>query len=238
MCRLFFDPTPQVTGAVLLEKQFTRLEEAFGGDGNGLALIGSDKPLIKGVKMRPSTLAGAAEEFAGPVMFHTRKASIGGVHDSLCQPFYIPHNTIVAHNGHWGHFEQGLDLLLRARIMKYIPMHLSDSLVGALLARSFGPGALINYVGEGVWLHANTYPTPIVTAIVNSGSFTINMTTGQAASQPVYWGMDADVRICGVGSVIQLFPEIKVISGSIYNRIPHEDKKVGKKKAKKHRRAM
>jgi len=240
MCRLFYDPSPQTRGVNLIEEQLAALEESFGGDGNGMVLLGSGRRPIKGVKVRPRELAEAAVDFKGPVMFHTRKASMGGVVDELCQPFYIPHNTVIAHNGHWGEWGVALDTLLKAGKIHFIPNRLSDSLVGALLARSYGLGAISNYIDEGVWLYADVPSArdiregakqePKQVVVVNhSGGFCVNFTTGQAASEPVFWSEKDDVQWLARGSILQLFPEIKLLKGTTWVPSPKKQKGTAKK---------
>lgn len=81
---------------------------SFGGDGNGLYIASSDK-VIKGVREMATELGvhGAKEEDF--CLFHTRKASCGGVVDSLCHPFLVDGDSgkyAVMHNGHWGPWRQ------------------------------------------------------------------------------------------------------------------------------------
>ncbi len=231
MCRLYF--APKAKNEERLATQFDLLEASMGGQGNGIALLGGEQPeLIKGVQVTTGTLAKKAVEHAGPFMFHTRIASIGGVVDSLCQPFKIglKKPAVVAHNGHWGWWEKGLELLLMRGKMQFVPLHLSDSLIGAMLAKHYGPGALRSYVKSGVWLYAQGEGAKLqVMAVVNDGSFCVNMRTGEAASEAVLWGAD-DVQWVRKDSVVALWPEIKVISGGFFGLSKKERRELNKRK--------
>ena len=130
MCRLYFSPGE--TDALRLGVEFAALEQAMGGDGNGLALLGPDTQLVKGVTKSPLDLAALAVESGGPFMFHTRAASLGGVTDALCQPFKLgaKRPIVVAHNGHWSDWTTGSNLLLDRGKMQFVPLNVSDSLIG------------------------------------------------------------------------------------------------------------
>lgn len=225
MCRILFDPTPRGSGEQLLNQQFTVLEKRLGGDGNGMALLKSGK-VIKGTKMDVGYLAEKAADQDEPILFHTRLASVGGKVSELCQPFAID-PMVICHNGHWVGWEWGLETLLRAGRLSFVPLHCSDSLVGARLARSFGANYLRHSVGTGVWVVAERRPELKVTAVVNTGDFAINFETGQAASERVLWEKDDTVLYLQPGSICEIYPTINLLDGE-WDSKPYVAKKKGK----------
>jgi hypothetical protein len=225
-----FDPHPELRGKELLEQQFTVLTELAGGEGQGLSFLNT-RDTIKGIDLKFPDLAADAALGDEPILYHTRRSSVGAPVDQLCQPFTI-HPYIVAHNGHWNFWLSGLEALLRANKLKFVPYHMSDSLVGSLIVRSWGPGTLYQYEAEGVWLVSKTAykggPGDL-TAIVNSGDLAVNLTTGQAASVPIGWDLNDQIGYVKPGSVIKLWPKIKLVTGSLLAK-PYQPPKKGKKR--------
>lgn len=223
MCRLYFNPKPANRGLVGLTSQFEQLERVAGGHGNGVALLNQGR-VIKGLNKKSDDLAAAAIDDGGPMMFHTRLASIGTISDQLCQPFKVA-PLIVAHNGHWWGWNDALTAMLAARKLSYVPQHLSDSLVGALAARAWGSFVISSYIQTGVWMLADLKTTePKVMVAVNTGDFCVNLTTGEAASQPVDWVKSDKVGYVQEGSLVALYPELRVLRGGLQKK-PIERKK-------------
>lgn len=89
-----------------LENFLTYLERAFGGHGNGFALIGNDgqiQTIRKGVDLTCGEIAAdvlADLDSVKWLVFHTRLASCGQRTDENCHPFYNPeNNTLLCANG-------------------------------------------------------------------------------------------------------------------------------------------
>lgn len=230
MCRILFNPSPLTTGYVGLEEQMSLLQASAGGDGNGLGLLQSGD-IVKGVKVTVDDLAAAALDGDQPFLFHTRRASIGERVDSLCQPFRVELDvkgppTIVAHNGTWENYRLGVDYLLRQKDLRYLPFNLSDSLVATMMSRYLGPSVFRHYVGSGVWIHARKYSNLRVIAVVETGDFALNFTTGEAASEPVGWAKSDSIYYANPGSVFELYPDMKLLGGEMLAKPP---KKGGKK---------
>jgi hypothetical protein len=215
MCRISFDPHPELRGEEILEEQFSTLTRLAGGEGQGIAFL-DDRRVIKGVEMTSEQLAREVMATPQPFIYHTRRASIGEINDSLCQPFLFP-PIIVAHNGHWTRYLAGMENLLRANKLKFVPFHMSDSMVGAFSARAWGTGVLHQLGAQGVWLVSkiDREGKGTLMAVVNSGDFAINCTTGQAASVPVAWEKGDEVVYAKPGSVISLWPRRELIVGEV-----------------------
>lgn len=88
-----------------LEYIFGRLEESFGGHGNGIGALWEDGrvKMQKGLRLTTSKAAQGinryAEQGAEWMLFHTRRASSSAIADRHCHPFRYG-QLMLAHNGH------------------------------------------------------------------------------------------------------------------------------------------
>jgi hypothetical protein len=161
MCRIAYIPDPKELGSDNMTDLFAYLEETQGGDGNGLAFKDSDGIIhaVKGVSMPTEFLAQVASKLDGPVLFHTRNATIGGTCNELCQPFVID-NIAFVHNGHWhGWGDVAMELLVNGDMDGHGPIN--DSLAAAALAIKHGrysleairTGVFVIMTPNEAWLH-------------------------------------------------------------------------------------
>lgn len=85
-----------------LENYFKFLENSFGGNGNGYALLRKGKiiEINKGVKLSVRDIAKTIRKKNYDwCIFHTRLASVGKKCDSNCHPFIRNNNEVIAMNG-------------------------------------------------------------------------------------------------------------------------------------------
>jgi hypothetical protein len=88
-----------------LDTFFVHLEQALGGDGNGIGLLydSGQVKVRKGISFQATHAAGemrfAAHCGASWVLFHTRVATTARVTAHSCHPFQRGH-LVLAHNGH------------------------------------------------------------------------------------------------------------------------------------------
>lgn len=228
MCRLLYVKEPRQYGPEELEEKFLFLREALGGEGDGVSVLRTGE-VLKGIDKTPKELADFALAQDGPIFFHTRRATLGEVVDPLCQPFYI-HPITVMHNGHWKNWDWTLQMLLSSGRMRYIPTHLSDSLVGAIAARSWGPGALHQWIDTGCWLYArrNSVGLAEVQAVVNDGTLYYNVDREELCSQACFWKLGEKVLQLNKGTVCRMLPEFTLERGSL-TEVELKRKKDGKK---------
>lgn len=148
MCRIAAVLTPQDPD--VLASMFGRLEDSFGGHGNGIAYMAGGRVTIrKGIALAPETL-GALAAVHTPAIYHTRQASSGDITDAHCHPFAAGPGRALAHNGHWtGYHDVALTLLGRVPLRRLVGA--SDTMIAAELVALHGPRAL-DLVGSGVWL--------------------------------------------------------------------------------------
>jgi hypothetical protein len=115
--------------------------------------------VFKGVKLDVKILARIAAHAEGPVLFHTRRATTGGVCNALCQPF-VDDGTALVHNGVWGGWANpAMELILQGSLDANAPIN--DSLAAATLVANYGrytleainSGVFVVMTTEGAWLH-------------------------------------------------------------------------------------
>ena len=160
MCRIMYAPDPSMLAEKDYADLFSYLEKGMGGDGNGLATIINGRiALFKGVSLDVKVLARIASSTDGPVLFHTRRATTGGICDALCQPFMY-NGTALVHNGIWRGWDgPAMELILQGTLDGNAPIN--DSLVAAALAANYGrytleaidTGVFVVMTAEGAWLH-------------------------------------------------------------------------------------
>lgn len=160
MCRIVYAPNPGLLEAKDFADLFSHLEGTMGGDGNGLAIINGNKPmLVKGVRMDVGILARIAASASNPVLFHTRRATTGAVCNTLCQPF-VDNGTALVHNGIWRDWQSpAMELILQGDLDANGPIN--DSLAAAALVAKYGrytleainSGVFVVMTTEGAWLH-------------------------------------------------------------------------------------
>ena len=145
MCRIAVIPNPR--GQPELAEMLEALQASNGGDGNGVALI-PEMRVIKGVELSTANIAKIVADRSDPVIFHTRRASVGAVCNHLCQPFKAG-DIVLAHNGtSTGWREIALALFESG---ERITPPLSDSLTMAHAVRRWGRSALW-LAGGGTWV--------------------------------------------------------------------------------------
>ncbi len=101
MCRISYIPK-DFKDQKLLEELFADLDKSMGGDGLGLGWFKKGIPnIFKGEKLTAVGLSQNVCELNSDhgILFHCRRASIGGVNDDNCHP-YLWQDTITIHNGH------------------------------------------------------------------------------------------------------------------------------------------
>lgn len=139
MCRIAYIPSTEGLGIKVLSDLFAYLEKKQGGDGNGLAYYDdADGALcyVGGVEQSSAHLASLASVCVGPVLFHTRLASSGGVMDALCQPI-IQDGVAFAHNGTWhGWPSVAQELIFAGKLNANYPIN--DSVTAAAMAIEYG----------------------------------------------------------------------------------------------------
>lgn len=160
MCRIAYIPNPQMVPEKDFVELFTFLEKRMGGDGNGLAtIIDGEISVFKGVSLDVKILANIASRVTGPVLFHTRRATSGGICNALCQPF-VNNGTALVHNGIWMDWgDAGMELILQGHLDASVPIN--DSLAAATLAANHGryaleaidSGVFVVMALDGAWLH-------------------------------------------------------------------------------------
>lgn len=160
MCRIVYVPNSGLVDEQDLLDLFGFLETTMGGDGNGLAFEHNDQVLVtKSVEIHTDDLAYMAANVGGPTLFHTRRATSGGICNELCQPFVVD-NMAVAHNGMWRDWDDiAVDLILQGLLPGDRPIN--DSLAAAVFASKFGryslevisTGVFVLMTPDGAWLH-------------------------------------------------------------------------------------
>lgn len=160
MCRIAYVPCPALLEIGDFTDLFSYLEKSVGGDGNGLATVidGSIK-VFKGVRLDVKVLARIAAHAEGPVLFHTRRATTGGICNALCQPF-VDNGTALVHNGIWRGWDgPAMELILQGSLDANAPIN--DSLAAATLVANYGrytleainSGVFVVMRRKGAWLH-------------------------------------------------------------------------------------
>lgn len=160
MCRIAYIPEPGMLSVGDYTDLFSYLEKSMGGDGNGLtATIDGALRVFKGVRMGVEVLASIADNVNSPVLFHTRRATTGGICNALCQPF-VDNGTALVHNGIWhGWANPASELILQGALDANAPIN--DSLAAAALVADYGrytleaikSGVFVVMTTEGAWLH-------------------------------------------------------------------------------------
>lgn len=160
MCRIAYVPEPAMLDQEDFLHLFSHLEKSMGGDGNGLVTT-TDGTLraFKGVGMGVKFLARIADNANGPVLFHTRRATTGGICNALCQPF-VGNGTALVHNGIWRGWDgPAMELILQGSLDANAPIN--DSLAAAALVANYGrytleaisSGVFVVMTTKGAWLH-------------------------------------------------------------------------------------
>lgn len=160
MCRIAYVPHPALLEVGDFTDLFSYLEKSVGGHGNGLATVidGSIK-VFKGVRLDVKVLANIAAHAEGPVLFHTRRATTGGICNALCQPF-VGNGTALVHNGIWRDWaDPAMELILQGSLDANAPIN--DSLTAAVLVANYGrytleainSGVFVVMTTKGAWLH-------------------------------------------------------------------------------------
>ena len=200
MCRIAYVPDTGTIDGRDLADLFSCLEHALGGDGNGLAFISDDTVHVaKSITLGTEFLADLAMQTSGPVLFHTRRATCGGVCDALCQPFVID-NKAFAHNGSWcGWNDVALELILRGDMDGSAP--LNDSLTSAVIAAKHG-----RYTLETIKIGVFVIMTPGKTWLhLRGGQFRFCKSMGIYASEfPTDWPTSKPI---GNDSIAMLSPD-------------------------------
>lgn len=161
MCRIAYIPKPDQLEERDMVDLFWYLEQSMGGEGNGLALTWPDNTIeaFKGLDDTVEELAMIAKCSSGPILFHTRRATSGGVCDALCQPFVIG-DMAFAHNGIWGDWDDvAIELLIQGDMDGNKPIN--DSLTAAAFVAKYGRyaleaislGVFVVMKPDGTWLH-------------------------------------------------------------------------------------
>lgn len=153
MCRHLYLPYPQYFIENTLKRWFVSLNIALGGHGCGIGLftsfdntaelfkdgfqvwsIGNNtvRAILKGVNLEPEEAAFYANKYKtetlNGIIYHARLASVGGIHDELCQPFPSGKEAILTHNGTWSDYLTYKTMSEYMAGIKY-PKHVSDTLV-------------------------------------------------------------------------------------------------------------
>lgn len=122
-----------------LKNLFEYLEKRGGGDGNGVAIHTKTEIIThKGLNLTAADCAEAIHSHPNcRALFHTRIASVGPKHDTLCHPFIVQtqagHQLAITHNGTW------LGGTALARILqKENKQHFNDSRAFAHLVARHG----------------------------------------------------------------------------------------------------
>lgn len=205
MCRIVYMPMPGLVEEQDLLDLFLYLETKQGGEGNGLAIVYQDEILAhKGISVEVDELAYQAANMGGPTLFHTRRATSGGVCDDLCQPFVID-NMAVAHNGMWRDWEDAaLQLIMQDKMDGALPIN--DSLTAATLAARLGRytletiklGVFVVMTTTGAWLH------------LRGGSFEFCEDLGIYASEfPKDWPKSRAIRADSIALLTEDGPDFE-----------------------------
>lgn len=160
MCRIMYTPNPGLLEEEDFADLFSHLEKTMGGDGNGLAtMVGGTIRTFKGIRLDIQVLARIAANANSPILFHTRRATTGGICNALCQPF-VDDGMAVVHNGLWRDWAgPAMELILQGSMDADAPIN--DSLTAAVLASRFGryaleainSGVFVVMTTNGAWLH-------------------------------------------------------------------------------------
>lgn len=144
MCRLAYLPRP-FTG---FSAWFRQLEDSCGGDGTGLAIgtkaiksvhLTAEASALEAARILMTAKKGKKRQL--PILWHTRRTSIGGTVDQLCHPFACDGGWLV-HNGHW------------ASMAAKASRKESDTLLFSRIVDEQGfAGACLDACPPGVWLH-------------------------------------------------------------------------------------